>query len=526
MSSTAYKEAITEKLNSGLVRLVSDRSYPVLQKGKFSKNKKMRRGAVFRIGALHRQPLTEGALKRNRRGYFNAQLNTVAHAPSLYHWLFHRCGIPFEETQMLIQTSGLRMDGALVQSLDEAEVQRPWSDWQRLRIDVRSTNPLAVQAVRAKNMNNSTRTTPMRDPDGTTIQSGSGRESMSDHMEDGTGDPGLSHAKEETMRSGTTSSAFAEKEWSGANRSEAQGEGSRGASGNGFQEWIEDEHVFVPALQRALHRRYFFQFLHPGISLSSEVEDPRSFVHRLIPSFFPSSSCETLGLNQLHPMGLITGVKGLGIVSNDVSIVRYWNNAFLGNYGVYDVRFVAGTPREVMEAAQKRLETALHESVMAQSPQALLGGEKQQTPSSSSSSTLLSSSGGPLGVIPSCRCTLERVPPASRDWIAAQHFSSSASSSPKKESNMRRTPELSSDGRLLVTTPLFPYREVKKLWRVGARITLVRSGPFSLPDDLARVSHRPLTVEELALLFAFERKLKVNRMILSLTEFDADTSKG
>lgn len=522
MSSTAYTEAIAEKLNSGLVRLVSVRRYPVLQKGKFSKHKKMRRGAVFQIGALHRQPLTEEVLKRNRRGYFNAQLNTVAHAPSLYHWLFHRCGIPFEETQMLIQTSGLRMNGSLVQSLDEAEVQRPWIDWQKLEIDVRTTNPLAVHAVKARNMSN--RRNKNRDPD-SNITSGSSRHSIDDNTDDRTDDHCLSHENDEAILSGSSSPALAEKDRSVGNRNKAQGEDNRANSGNAVPAWVEDEHVFVPALQRALHRRYFFQFLHRGISLSSQVEDPRSFVHRMIPSFFPSSSCETLGLNHLHPMGLITGVKGLGIVSNDVSMIRYWNNAFLGNYGVYDVRFMAGTPRDVMEAAQKRLEAALQESVMTQSPEALLEGEKQ-TRSPSSSPTPFSSPGSPLGVIPSCRCTLERVPPASRDWIAEQQFFSSSSSSPRKESTMKRMPAFSSEGRLSVTTPLFPYREIKKLWRVGAMITLIRSGPFSLPDDLAHLSHRQLTVEELALLFAFERKLKVNRMILSLKEFDADTNRG
>lgn len=486
---------MTAKLNSGLVRLVSVRNYPPAQKPKFAGEKKLRRGAVFRVGALHRKPLTEEVLRRNRRGYVNAQVNTVAHAPSLYHWLFHRCGIPFEETQMLIKTGGLRMNGALVQRLDEAEVQLPWSDWQKLIIEVRTSNPLAVQALQHSSSPSSFDSFPHEE--GKEKDDG-GRKWHSEDQEE---------SAQEEKREGFDAAEQKES-------SERQG-----------KDLVKEEGVFVLALQRALHRRYLFQYLHPSLSISSDVADPRSFVHRLTPVFFRTSS-EALGLNHLHPMGVIAGIRGLGIASTDASMIRYWNNACLGNYGVYDVRFAAGTPCEVMDGARKRLMAALQASVMSQLPEALLGSGEGSA--SSQELSTLSTSITSAGTIPPCQCTLEPVPPSSRDWVGSQLVLSSSSPFPslgqqqEKRNKRGNHREFSKDARLLVNTPLFPYREVKHLWRLGAVITLTRSGPFSLPEDLAHIQHRLLTVEELALLFAFERKLKVNRMILSLREFEAD----
>lgn len=508
MSFNSFKEAATAKLNSGLVRLASVRNYPPSQKAKFAVGaRKFRRGGVFRVGVLHRKPFSEEVLKRNRRGYINAQVNTVAHAPSLYHWLFHRCGIPFEETQMLIATGGLRMNGTVVQRLEEAEVQRPWLDWQQMVVEVRTTNPLAVQALQKSFPSSSSRPPYHKQVEIFPCSEERGRteRNSGNHMEEND-DNELENEEENVPRESSL-----DKE--GGNREK----GGRHCGGMA-QVGEEEESVFVLALHRALHRRYLFQYLHPSISISSEVSEPRSFVHRLTPFFFFTSS-EALGLNHLRPIGVMTGFRGLGIVTNDASMIRYWNNSCLGNFGVYDVRFVQGTPREVMEGARTRLLNALQTSVIAQLPAALL--RDSQRGCSLSIDTLRGSTAGLVGTIPPCECSLEPVPPSSRDWVSAQFSSSSLLSS--QQGNGRRSPrEYSRDSRLLVTTPLFPYREVKQLWRLGAVITLIRSGPFSLPEDLARTRHRSLTVEELALLFAFERKLKINRMILSLREFDAD----
>lgn len=384
---------IAAKLNSGLAPLVSIRQRPTLLRRRF-KSKAPPKGRIFRIGDLHRKPLTENVLLRNQRGYVNSQLNTVAHAPSLYHWLFHRCGVPFAETQSLIRSGSLRVGGKTVETLEEAEEQQGWLDWQQTTVELRPSHP-----------------TP------------------STSSKDG----------------------------------------------------------FVPALKRALHRRYLFQYFHPGISASSDLADPKSFVHRLSSSFTTEAA---LGLNVLRPIGFMNSMRGLGIVSNDVSIIRYWNNESLGNGGVYDVRFAAGTPQEVKDDALQRVEAALLE-VQRQLP------------------TCLAESSSAPPAIP-CSVAMVGVPPAQRDTVGP----------------LMPTMALDKEHRLLVNTPLFPYRVAKALQRVGAKVTLLRSGPFHLPKDLQRTGHRELTPQELIILFAFERKLKLNRVVLSLSEFEEEEEVG
>lgn len=432
MPPSSLQESIATKLNSGLVRLASVRNYPKLQRrrvvGKFLK------GRVFRVGALHRKPLTEQVLLRNRRGYVNAQLNTVAHAPSLYHWLFHRCGIPFEETQALIQKEGLLVNDTVIRDTADAEVQLGWEEWQKMNILVRTENP------RVSENNTSDNGAPI-----TNIQSSSTEQ-----------------------RHPLTNGAL------------------------------------VPALQRALHRRYFFQYVHPGISISSDVADPKSFVHRLSQLMSPS---EALGLNLLRPVGFMNGMRGLGIATNDVALLRYWNNECLGNHGVYDVRFRKGTPQNVVEEAHRHLQVAL-ETVKTSLPSLMVTGNKNGKGQQSSTR------------VP-CGCQIDQVPALSRDTVRSNlKLPESVKSQFSSSSPWSSSASLSDDYRLLVSTPLMPYREARELRRLGGCITLVRSGPFMLPLDLARIGQRELNSEELLLLFAFERKLKVNRMILSLTEFN------
>ncbi|KPI83752.1 hypothetical protein ABL78_7207 [Leptomonas seymouri] len=390
-----------EKLNTGLTRVVSVRQYPVAKTQFVAKQKK---GRVFHIGVLHKKELTEGVLQRNRRGFINAQLNTVAHAPSLYHWLFHRCGIPFAETQALTKSGGLKVDDVVVSSTNDLESQLSWEDFQQLDIQVRSSLPALQKATKEAR--------------------GQGEKTTMD--------------KDEPAPSGS---------------------------------------VWVPALKRALHRSYSFMYLHSGISISSEESDPRSFVHRLAP-FVGNDPSALLGLNVLRPIGYLNGMKGIGIATNDVSMVRYWNNESLGNFGVYDVRFPRGTPPEVLQRAASELEAVLHAAVQSQVP---------------------------TDVGLTCSCVLCPPPPPSRDVVATHMFSS--------------VPLLKEE-RLLVTTPLFPYRMVRKLRKNGAFISLVRSGPFVLNSLLVQQKIRPFNTAELAVLFTFERRLKTNRMVLSLREFD------
>ncbi|KAK7200592.1 hypothetical protein NESM_000115100 [Novymonas esmeraldas] len=389
-----------EKLNKGLTRLASVRQYPAAKKQYVAKQTK---GRVFRVGVLHKTELTEAALLRNRRGFTNAQLNTVAHAPSLYHWLFHRCGIPFAETLSLMKNGGLKVNDVVVANAGDLESQLSWETFQQLDIQVRTSLPALVSSA--------------------------------------------------------------------ASAGDAAAEGGA----------VTGQGPWVPALKRALHRTYTFLYLGPHVSVSSEESDPRSFVHAVAPTMGTDPSAH-LGLNVLRPMGFLNGMKGIGVASNDVSIVRYWNNECLGNFGVYDVRFPRGTPPELVQRAAKDMEESLREKVQPQIS-------------------------GDVGV--SCTCVCCPAPPLTRDMVAKHLYPDIP---------------LLTEERLLVTTPLLPYRVARRLHRHGAVLSLVRSGPFMLHSSLVQQKMRPLSPTDLALLFTFERRLKTNRMVLSLREFNVGDS--
>lgn len=420
------------RLNTGLTRIVSTRQYPVVRK-QYVQGK--RHGRIFRIGVLHGKEMSEKVLQRNQRGFINAQLNTVAHAPSMYHWLYHRCGIPFSETRELVKMGGLRVDDVLVTSLGDLESQLQWSTFQQLDIQVRSFLPMLS--------NNK--------PGSRTKDDAVGDNKSADAAAEG-------EADEDAVESGT----------------------------------------WVPALKRALHRTYSIMYVHPGISVSSDESDPRSFTHRIKPSMGKEACAgAALGLNVLRPIGFINGMRGLAIVSNDVAVPRYWNNEFLGNYGVYDIRFPKGVPSEVVHNAAADLSKTLSAQVW---PPLNLH---------------------PQGVVRvPCSCTVEDV----RDTMTRTATTTQAVGSGVRD--VVATAVLRDTAlhplRILVSTPLMPYRLVQRIRRAGGMCTLVRSGPFALPAALVRQNSRPLSAAELAVFFTFERGLKINRLLLGLTEFGPD----
>lgn len=392
------------KLNNGLTRIVSIANYPKPKKQYIERQTK---GRVFRIGVLHKKELSDAALQRNRRGFINAQLNTVAHAPSMYHWLFHRCGIPFAETQEMVRSGGLKVDGVIVSNVDDLESQLRWETFQQLDIQVRSSSLYAQQ---------------MKDP-------------------------------------------------SVMNRTSAKTEKERENVLAGGQ--------WVPALKRALHRTYILLYIHPGVSISSEESDPRSFVHRMAP-LMGSDPSALLGLNILRPIGFMNGMKGIGIATNDVAMVRYWNNESLGNFGCYDVRFARGTPPEVIRRATEDISSVVETDMKPRIP---------------------------ADIRVPCSCVRSLPPPLAQDIVASQLFPNIA---------------LHAEDRLLVSTPLMPYRLVRRIRKNGGFVSLIRSGPFALHASLVQQKMRLLSPTELALLFTFERRLKTNRMVMSLREFSAD----
>ncbi|EAN84650.1 hypothetical protein TcCL_NonESM07788 [Trypanosoma cruzi] len=397
-----------EKLNTGITRLVSVKKYPVTRPQNVPRRTK---GRVFRLGVLHSKEMTEAMLLRNRRGFVNSQVNTVAHAPSIYHWLFHRCGVPFEETQELANSGGLTVNGKTVDR-SGLESQMEWVELQKLDIRIR------VEASTADRTS------------GFTID----------------------------------------------NNSKSTNNDGRKGDSNGLPAVM-----WVPALKRALHRQYFFVYLQPGISITSDQTDPRSFVHRLTPLV---GSVAGIGMNILRPIGFMNGMKGFGLATNDVSMVRYWNNEFLGNFGVYDVRFARGVPSEVLRRLAEEVQQLLNDGIRKQLSK---------------------------DVIVPCECTLE--PTSAYKKQHHKHKGDFVAGLYSKPLH---------DERLIIRSPLLPYRVARKIRRAGGFITMVRSGPFSLPPSLPQTKQRPLLPQELALMFTFERKLKTNRVVLSLREFEAD----
>lgn len=346
-------------------------------------------------------------LLKNRRGFVNSQVNTVAHAPSMYHWLFHRCGVPFEETNDLVKSGRLTVDGEAVDP-SRLETQMEWTTLQKLDVRIRV----------------------------------------------------------DVLPSGRTSGPSMDRD---------------GRSNNADS---PPTSMWVPALKRALHRQYFFLYLHPGVSMTSDQTDPRSFVHRLTPII---GSTSAIGMNILRPIGFMNGMRGLGLATNDVSMVRYWNNEFLGNYGVYDIRFARGVPSEVVRSLAEEINSALDSGIRRQLSK---------------------------DVVVPCTCSVDSLPASQKH--NQRHSRHKADFVAELYSRPLH------DERLVIHTPLLPYRVAQKIRRVGGFTTMVRSGPFALPPSLPEAKLRPLSPQELGMMFTFERKLKTNRVVLSLREFDED----
>ena len=315
-----------------------------------------------------------------------------------------------------------------------------------------------------------------------------------------------------------------------------------------------DRGEWVPALQRARHRWYSFHCLDHRQSQIADEAEPRSFVHKY-QSFHTSATTPTedenssqptsvlttptsSSLNVIRPSGMLSyKMAGLSIVTNDVSTLRHWNNESLGNNGLYDIRFPLGTPDEVYRGALRNIQEHLH-VIQARA-------DRSDDPS--------------LAIVPQkYSVSLQELPDALRgkkDVASLLHELEVAC-----QSTRSIAPKLDHSRRLLVATPLFPYRLAKRLTLNRAYVTNLKVGPFSLPPSLITkalahhkttiqqqqssstthgynqqanestiTSHsaagsmiRPLTVEELVAFFAFERKMKTNRIIHSLQEFNAD----
>jgi hypothetical protein len=249
----------------------------------------------------------------------------------------------------------------------------------------------------------------------------------------------------------------------------------------------------VPVAHRALHRKYFITYVNPvRQNITTEVADPKSLLHRLATVVGPT---DRLGMNIVRPIGYITGMGGLAIVTNDVLTLRHWNNEHVGNYGVYSVRLHRGAPQEELAAVEAMAAKALA-PVLAQQHRDVCGDYGCRLVDAASP---LDEAGG-----------------ASYDEVLAPHV---------PESVMQTLHGTS----LIIQTPLFPYRLFKALRSRTRMCTLVQMGPFVLPRTLQRGECRPLDIDELTTFFAFERRLKTNRLVFTLREFDepdADIPEG
>lgn len=266
----------------------------------------------------------------------------------------------------------------------------------------------------------------------------------------------------------------------------------------------------VPVAHRALHRTYLMGHVNPAKhNVTTEMADPKSLVHVLAKGLSPT---ERIGMNIVRPMGFISGMGGLAVVTNDVLTLRHWNNEFVGNHGVYCVGFHRGAPEEELLRVEALVTEALR-PVLAQQQRDVLAGSSYGCQLVSLSSRFEGSGSG------AGTATLGDIlrPHAAPVFLQKLH-----------------------DTCLVVRTPLFPYRLFRALRPRTHMCALVGMGPFQLPANIPRGAWRPLDVEELTAFFTFERKLKTNRLVLTLREFeygedgdaadvtdaDADASQG
>lgn len=413
------------------------------------------KGKVFRIQQLHSaESPSAAAIARNNRGFTSSKRVTAAHAPSMYHWLFHRCGVAFEESKRLVEHKRLLVNGAAIDKPIELEYQMDWETFRTMNITLRMPTTVHTQGAM-----------------------------------DG-------------QRGGANSTSMVE----------------------------------VPALQRALHRSYALMLLDRRVSMSSDVADPRSFVHRLerLPCLAPvdgttgrprkssrgfTDDTSRTAVNILRPPGVVSrGVHGLVLATNDCATVRFWNNEYLGNVGVYDVRFPEGAPMESYVGALRDINETLRRvrADLVVSPDVVL-------PCHASLENLEENRarGGVLDQLPQRLYEMHRNKTAS-DSNTSHDPDDAAVAAP---SALLHAP-LSHAHRILVETPMLPFRLLQRLRRNGAFVSLVKMGPFQLPATLLGPKQRLLSVEELVAFFAFEKRMKTNLLVFTLREFERGGSGG
>jgi len=362
-------------------RLQREGLHRVLSELKYHKRKRVTMpplySRVFRVTRLHQHEAPSSSqLLKNRQGFTDSTMETAALVPSATHYLFHKCGISFEETKALAETGRLKR-GDKTLALPELEAQHMWKD-------------VACSGI--------------------TIDMGNG--------------------------------------------------------------------VSVPVEHRPLHRYYRLVYINPKMRIGVDVTDPRGVVSRL-----RMEEAFRVGANLVKPMGLVTGMSGIGIVTNDVTSLRYTNNEFLGNFGVYDLRFPRGTPPEVRLQFSKRATSDIQHVIKEQ-----------------------------------LRDLVQRSP---------VKYGAQLTTSPPVDGLSNPTEErLLEPERLVITTPRFPFRLYSNLSRYSHSVTLVRMGPFVLRPALMEQQQRPLTSAEVRAFFTWERAMKVNRVVLTLREFDEESPPG
>lgn len=226
----------------------------------------------------------------------------------------------------------------------------------------------------------------------------------------------------------------------------------------------------VAAAHRALHRRYELLHVKWGTTHTNDELDPRSFRH-LLREVHPIALPR---MNLLEPAGFANKMGGLAIATNDALTWPLWVNDALGNFGVYESRFIRGTPPEEMSAIAQFVNLALSEANRG----------------------LMSSDVS----LPN-EARLERV-------------------DGERDDCKRPAADWDPTTKLVIRTSSFPATLWRRVRAITSATTLVGMGPFTLPSNLGPGQSRLLTNDELRAFFLFERRLKTNRVVYSLREFN------
>lgn len=252
----------------------------------------------------------------------------------------------------------------------------------------------------------------------------------------------------------------------------------------------------VPATDRSKHRKYYYVHMPRGATCEADVTDPRSFVHF---AAFPEESSPLL----ITGAGYDRRMSGLAIATNDALALSYYHHIHHGCPSYYQVAFIKGTPPEMKE----RVIEALHSSFRgaAQLPDIAIRG----LIAPAVAAPLVEELAGVVAEATRCSDSDKRsVTPQETPHSSLFQF---------PLNGFRQAPVDEAD-RLILQCSLWPHRLRSDITKSTDGVKCLGIGPFRLPNSLASRAACAFSENDLQLFFAYEKKLKINRLVATLRQ--------